>query len=124
MTFVRILIIALAVIEAGWMTFDGTRALVVGDYVTPRNGPHAGQLGPWHRVVGAAGVAPRSTLMKSIFVAYGVSWLIAVSGFICAASWAWAAMMIAAVGSLWYLPMGTICSVIQIISLISLRRTG
>jgi hypothetical protein len=32
-------------------------------------------------------------------------------------------MMIAAVGSLWYLPIGTICSVIQIISLISLRRT-
>jgi hypothetical protein len=28
-------IVALMVLEAGWMLFDGTRALIVGDYVTP-----------------------------------------------------------------------------------------
>jgi hypothetical protein len=66
MTLLRVLLIVLAVIEGGWMTFDGTRALTVGDYVTPRSGAHAGQLGPWHHVVSAVGVAPRSTLMGQV----------------------------------------------------------
>jgi len=37
----------LAAVEAGWMLFDGSRALIVGDYVTAKSGPYAGQLGPW-----------------------------------------------------------------------------
>lgn len=76
MTWVRVLIISLAVIEGAWMTYDGARALRVGDYVTPRSGAYAGQLGPWHRVVSAAGIAPRSNLMKIIVVVYGVRGLI------------------------------------------------
>jgi hypothetical protein len=32
----RVTIIILALIEGLWMGFDGTRALTVGDYVTPR----------------------------------------------------------------------------------------
>ena len=36
----------LAGVEAGWMVFDGTRALVVGDYVTPSSEEHAGEPGP------------------------------------------------------------------------------
>lgn len=35
----------LGVILGSWLLFDGTRALVVGDYVTPRSGKYAGQLG-------------------------------------------------------------------------------
>ncbi|HLE28123.1 MAG TPA: hypothetical protein VI793_08400 [Anaerolineales bacterium] len=38
MTWIDWLIVALAVLEAGWMAFDGTRAPVVGDYVTPKEG--------------------------------------------------------------------------------------
>ncbi len=53
----------LAALEAGWMMFDGMRALIVGDYVTPKKGPYAGQLGPWSKLVSAIGLAPRSTLI-------------------------------------------------------------
>jgi len=121
-TFVRNLIIALAVIEGAWMTYDGSRALTVGDYITPQSGPHAGQLGPWHHLVSAVGVAPRSSLMKIIFVVYGVSWLIIAVGFMRSAPWAWTAMTIAAVGTLWYLPVGTACGIVQIAGLLWLRR--
>jgi hypothetical protein len=124
MNIVRALVIGLALIEAGWMTFDGSRALVVGDYVTPRSGTHAGQLGPWHHVVTAVGIAPRSTLMKTIFVTYGVIWLVVVLGFMRKASWATAAMLVAAIGALWYLPVGTVCSILQIAGLIWLSRTA
>lgn len=49
-------VLVLAFIEAGWMAFDGGRALVVGDYVTPRSGQYAGQLGPWAKVVSTVGI--------------------------------------------------------------------
>ncbi len=58
----------LAVVVAGWFLFDGLYALITGDYVTPKSGEHAGQLGPWSSVVSAVGITPRSTAMKLIFV--------------------------------------------------------
>jgi hypothetical protein len=118
------IIVVLAVLEAGWMTFDGARALVAGDYVTPSSGEYAGQLGPWSKVVTAAGIEPRSTLMKSIFVVYGVVWIVIVVAFIRGATWAWTAMLIAAAGALWYLPVGTFLSLVQIVLLVVLRRSS
>jgi hypothetical protein len=114
MLWLRWIIILLALQEAGWMTLDGSRALIVGDYVTPARGRHAGQLGPWSKVATAVGIQPRSTLMKTIFVVYGVVWLLVTTCFMFKFSWAWYGMLTLAVGSLWYLPVGTAFSVIQI----------
>ena len=124
MSLVRALVIGLAIIEAGWMTFDGSRALVVGDYITPRTGAHAGELGPWHHVVEAVGIEPRSTLMKTIFVAYGFAWLMVIVGFVRRLPWAPTAMLVAAVGALWYLPVGTVLSIAQIAGLLGLRHNN
>jgi hypothetical protein len=124
MNALRILIIIVALFEAGWMTFDGARALTYGDYVTPKSGPYAGQLGPWHRIVSAVGIAPRSTFMKAAFVVYGVTWLVIIVAFARGASWSWAAMMGAAIGALWYLPIGTVFSLAQVVGLAWLRRTA
>ncbi len=94
MNTLKWIIVVLALTEAGWMAFDGMRALLVGDYVTPRSGPHAGQLGPWQNIVSAIGIAPRSTLMKTIFVIYGVVWLVIIAAFARNASWAETAMLL------------------------------
>jgi hypothetical protein len=123
MTWLRVALVALGLIEGAWMAFDGTRAMIGGDYVTPSSGTHAGQLGPWNRVVGAVGIPPRSTAMKSIFVVYGLGWLIMSLGFARHASWASPAMLIAAIATLWYLPVGTIFAIVQLAALIWLRRT-
>ncbi len=123
MTWVRIAVLALGLIEGAWMTFDGTRALSVGDYVTPSSGTHAGELGPWHHIVGAVGIPPRSTAMKLIFVAYGISWLVITFAFARGAMWGWLAMLTASVATLWYLPVGTIFGIVQIVALVWLRRT-
>jgi hypothetical protein len=124
MTWVRIALVALGLIEGAWMTFDGGRALAVGDYVTPSSGAHAGQLGPWNYVVSAVGIPPRSTAMKLIFVVYGLSWLIIAFGLALGAGWALPAMLIAALATLWYLPVGTIFGVVQLVGLIWLRRNA
>ena len=112
------IIVAIALQQAGWMAFDGTRALITGDYVTPKSGVYAGQLGPWSRLVNAAGIEPRSTLMKTIFVAYGGVWIVVIVCFALRLPWAWWAMLGLAGGALWYLPIGTVCSVLQIVLLL------
>ena len=114
-------IIVLIAFTAGWMLFDGSRALVVGDYVTPKTGEYAGQLGPWANLVEAVGFEPRSTVMKAIFVLYGFSGIIAVVAYALKKEWARNALIILAILGLWYLPIGTIANVIALILLLTIR---
>lgn len=113
------IVVASAVAVATWFAFDGARALLVGDYVTPGSGPYAGQLGPWAGLVQAVGIEPRSTLMKLVFLGYGVAWLAVIGAFVARRAWAWKAMLIAAIGSLWYLPFGTLLGLVQIALLLT-----
>lgn len=110
MPWLRWVIVALAVVGAGYMVVDGTRALLRGDYFTPSSGEHAGELGPWAGIVRAVGVEPRSTAMKAFFVLYGAGWLAVAVAFALEASWSWLAMLVLAIGSLWYLVPGTVLS--------------
>jgi hypothetical protein len=87
-------IIILVAFTGGWMLFDGTRALILGDYVTPKSGEYAGQLGPWSNLVKAIGIEPRSTLMKLIFVGYGSIALTVAVCFAFGPSWARTALLI------------------------------
>jgi hypothetical protein len=101
------------------MAIDGARALVVGSYITPGSGDHAGRLGPWARVVSGVGIAPESTAMKAGFVLLGVLWLGLALGLATGASWAWPAGIALAVGTLWYLVPGTVLSVIVLVLLLT-----
>ena len=106
---------ALALVPGLWMTFDGGRALTVGDYVTPRSGPYAGQLGPWHHAVGAVGVDPRGTAMKVTFVAFGAAWLAGAAACALGVRCAAGAVLGLGVATLWYLPVGTAVGAIEIV---------
>jgi hypothetical protein len=103
------LAVVLVIFTAGWMLFDGARALIAGDYVTPTTGQYVGQLGPWSNLVEAIGIEPRSTLMKSIFVVYGLAW-------------ARGAMIIVCILGLWFLPIGTVTNLISLILLLIRER--
>lgn len=110
----RWLVVFLVAISAAYMVFDGVRALVVGDYLTPSSGEHTGQLGPWAILVERVGIAPRSNAMKWTFVAYGTAWLVADLAFAAGQRWAWWAVGALALGSLWYLVPGTVISMVVI----------
>lgn len=118
------IVVLLLCVNGGWMTFDGARALVIGDYVTPRSGRYAGQLGPWTHAVRAVGIQPRSTLMKSIFLVYGLLVLCVVAAFVLRAQWSWLAMVLVTALGLWYLPFGTLVDLVVLLLLFSppLRR--
>jgi hypothetical protein len=120
----KYIVMALALLEAGWMAFDGSRALITGHYTTRSQGPGAGQLGPWTKPISAVGLDPRSTAMKVVFVGYGGIWLAATIAFALNPRKAQGAMLIAAAGSLWYLPVGTAFSCVQLACLyLMLRRS-
>jgi hypothetical protein len=100
--------------QGGWLVFDGGRALVVGDYVTPASGPRAGQLGPWSKIISALGLEPRSTSIKCLHIILGIAWLVASSVFVVRPATGWWAVLGCAIASLWYLPIGTVLSVVVI----------
>ncbi|MBI4245401.1 MAG: hypothetical protein HY606_15035 [Planctomycetes bacterium] len=112
---VRWIILAASFLVAGYMLLDGIVALVTGMYITPKTGEYAGKLGPWSRLVSYFGIDPLSPFMKSWFALYGFLWIILCVLFVLKIPWSSKGMIIAAVGALWYLPFGTILSVLVIL---------
>ncbi len=108
------LVVGLVLLNGGWMAFDGGRALVVGEYVTPKTGPRAGGLGTWSKVVTTVGIEPRSTLMKTLFVVYGLAFVGLVGAFVLGASKLWWALLVVAALGFWYVPFGTFINAIII----------
>ena len=106
--------------ETMLICYTGDLVLVTGEYVTPSSGEYAGQLGSWSKLVSSVGIDPRSTLMKSIHLILGLVWVGTIVCFILRMPWAWRGVLFCAVAGLWYLPFGTLQSVIQIV-LLSLR---
>jgi hypothetical protein len=115
------LIVLMSLLNAGYMAFDGMKAMLTGDYVRPKSGEYAGQLGPWTKIVEKLGIDPLSTFMKCIFIIFGIAGFIATLGFAVGTSWGWKALFIFNVCSLWNLYFGTTSSVIQIALLVVLR---
>lgn len=116
------IIAILVFFSAGWMVFDGSRALIVGDYVTPASGEYTGQLGPWANLVEAVGIEPRSTLMKSIFVVYGLITSVITICLVLNLPRARAALIVMCILGLWYLPFGTITGLIVLFLLLTGRK--
>jgi hypothetical protein len=115
------IIIFLAFANAGYMAFDGTKALITGDYIRPKTGEYAAQLGPWTKLVEKIGIDPMSTLMKLIFVFWGIAGLIITVCFALKMPWAWKGLLVYNICSTWYLFMGTGSSILQIILLVIVR---
>jgi hypothetical protein len=113
----KTLVLILAIIEAGYMTFDGLKALFIDDYVTIN-----GELGPWSKLVSLIGINPRSTSMKAFFAIYGLVWLTTSFLFVFKGERLNKYMMLAAAGALWYLPIGTLFSFLQIVLLKNSRK--
>lgn len=114
-------VVTLALLNGAYMVFDGFHAFLTGDFVTPDSGEYAGQLGPWAALVEGVGLDPRGVFMKSVFVALGASWLAAAGLYTARIDWAWIAVASVAVGTLWYLVVGTGVSAV-VLSLVLTRR--
>ncbi len=112
-------LVGLCLLQGGYMLLDGGRALVVGSYITPGSREHAGQLGPWSRLVSLVGVRPESTEMKLAFVVLGLLWLALGLGLATDAGWSWLAGIALATATLWYLVPGTVISIAVLVLLLT-----
>ena len=56
--------------------------------------------------------------MKLAFVVYGIAWIAVVAAFVAGRPWAWTAMLVLAVATLWYVPAGTAIGVAVIVILL------
>lgn len=115
---IKWIIIILSIINFGYMCFDGSRGLIVGDYVRPKTGEYAGQLGPWSKLVEKVGINPESNLMKSIFLIWGALGLILAVSFAMNINGAEKSLLVLSICSLWYLVPGTALSILQIVLLL------
>lgn len=113
------IVLALVLFQGGWLTFDGGRALIVGDYVTPTSGPRSGQLGPWSRVISSVGFEPRSTFIKCLHLFLGLTWLATLIVMVVRPGFGWWLALCCGVATLWYLPIGTVVSIVVIVLLLT-----
>lgn len=112
----------MSLVHAGYMVFDGARALITGDYLRPQQGKYAGQLGPWAGVVENIGINPMSVFMKSIFLLVGLYGLVATGAFALNRKQGWLLLIIFSVASLWNMMFGTMSSIIVILLLVLYRN--
>ncbi len=106
MSVKRAILLLLAVQLGGWLVFDGARAFIVGDYVTPDSGRYAGELGPWSVLLEAIGIAARGTFARALHVVSGLVWLAAVLLELLGRDRRKLFLVTLPFG-LWYLPFGT-----------------
>ena len=100
------------------MFLDGTKALLSGSYFAP-----GGQIGPWALLVRDAGLSPLSPAVKGAFVVLGAAYVLSALAFAFYRPGAKIALAIVAVLTLWYLPVGTLISIIVLASIAFERRS-
>lgn len=102
----KIILTTIGLLNGGWMIFDGIHVLIKGKYFGPE------KPGPWSFFVSSVGIDPFKFGIP--FITLGVLWIIAIAGLITNQTWDWYFAFIVAIMTLWYLPLGTILSIIFI----------
>ena len=116
------IIVVAAILNFGFMCYDGSRGLIVGDYIRPKTGQYANQLGPWSKIVEKVGINPEGNLMKSIFLIWGAIGLVFAVSFAMNVNNADKYLLAISICTLWYLVPGAILSIIQALLLLILKQ--
>ncbi|CAI6087683.1 hypothetical protein COHCIP112018_05647 [Cohnella sp. JJ-181] len=111
---VRIIVVAVALLNGLWMLIDGSYVLAKGKYIGP------GQPGPWSKWLSAMGLDPFK--MGVPFIVLGTAWLACLLGLALRQNWGWVGLFVCSALTLGYVPFGTVGSLIIIVSLV-LRKS-
>src|SRR5215213_2552227 len=106
----KILLTILAVLTGGFMLLDGIYVMLKGKYIGPE------KPGPWANIFYRLNVD--AFKLGPLFVVYGILWLVWLYGLWTQQSWAYAFGIAMSILTLWYLPVGTLFSVIILLVLI------
>jgi hypothetical protein len=106
MTLLKVLITAIGSLAGGWMIFDGIHVMLRGKYFGPD------KPGPWSILFSRVGIDPMR--LGPMFIALGALWLVFLIAMLSGRGWGWYGAAAVAVLSLWYLPLGTILSLVYL----------
>ena len=106
----KFVVIGLSALNGLWMLIDGIYVLMNGKYIGPE------KPGPWASLIGLTGIDVFK--LGPLFVLFGVAWLSFVGAILTGATWARNFGLILSVLTLWYLPFGTLISLVVFIALI------
>jgi hypothetical protein len=113
----KILLAIIAFINGGFMLLDGIFVMLKGKYIGSE------KPGPWANFFYKLQV--NVFKLGPVFIVYGLVWLVFLYGLLSGQSWAYKLGLIIAVLTLWYLPVGTLLSIITLVVLIWFRqKTG
>ncbi len=104
---VKIVMAVLALLNAGWMVFDGFHVIRKGKYFGPE------KPGPWVMFPEAIGLDPLK--IGPLFILIGFSWLTAAVMIFINTSLSHYIVMVPALLTLWYIPIGSIISLVYIV---------
>ena len=97
----------LGTIVGGWLIFDGVHVLVKGKYFGQQDP------GSWASAVKLLGINPFSLGVP--FIILGLIWFISSYGVFRHQSWGVLSAFVVAIMSAWYLPFGTVISVLVLV---------
>ena len=110
----KILITLLALLNGAYMLFDGIYVMLKGKYFGPE------KPGPWANIFYKLNVDVFK--LGPLFITFGLLWLAWLYTFWSHQAWAYIFGIIMSVITLWYLPVGTLFSVIILILLLTAKN--
>ena len=110
----KYLLIGLALINGSWMLADGVYVMVNGKYIGPE------KPGPWASLIGMTGLDVFK--LGPVFVLFGAAWLLFAGSYLSEQSWARHFGVALSLFTLWYLPFGTLISIVILAALIFFQR--
>ena len=106
---IRIVLLFLSFLNGAYMLIDGLHVVIKGKYIGPE------KPGPWANVLYKLDVDVFK--LGPLFMLLGILWLAFMIGFWLGYSWAYPLGFFIAILTLWYLPVGTVTSIIIFILL-------
>lgn len=110
----KILITILGLINGGYMLLDGIYVMIRGKYIGPE------KPGPWANLFSKLNIDVFK--LGPLFVLFGVCWIVWVISLWTNQSWAYMFGVVLSVFTFWYLPIGTLLSVIILLLLLFARQ--
>jgi hypothetical protein len=110
----KILITILGLLNGVYMLIDGIFVMVKGKYIGPE------KPGPWANIFYKLDV--NVFKLGPLFVAFGILWLTWLYGLWTNQGWAYIFGIIISILTFWYLPVGTILSIIVLLVLLTARQ--
>ena len=110
----KILITILGFLNGGYMLLDGIFVLIKDKYIGPE------KPGPWANLFYKLNIDVFK--LGPVFIVFGLLWLIWLYGLWTNQNWVYTFGLVISILTLWYLPVGTLFSIIILLALIFARQ--